>query len=57
MKGYKTMNNNNKEVVEKLRNELKELIKEKADYDLILKKSQELDKYIFEELIDINDIG
>lgn len=50
------MNNTNREVVEKLRNELVELIKEKADYDLILKKSQELDKYIFEELIDINDM-
>ena len=50
------MNKTNREVVEKLRNELKELIKEKVDYDLILKKSQELDKYIFEELIDINDM-
>jgi len=51
------MNKTNSEVVEKLRNELMELIKEKADYDLVLKKSQELDKYIVEELIDINDIG
>ena len=50
------MKKNNKEVVEMLRNELMQLIKNKADYDLILKKSQELDKYIFEELLDINDI-
>ena len=50
------MNKTNRELVEKLRNELMELMKEKANYDLILKKSQELDKYIFEELIDINDI-
>lgn len=51
------MNKTNREEVDKLRSELIELIKEKADYDLILEKSQELDKYIFEELIDINDIG
>ena len=51
------MNKTNSEVVEKLRNQLMELIKEKADYDLLLIKSQELDKNIVEELIDINDIG
>ena len=37
------------EHINKLRAELKELIESKADYDLILKKSQELDEYIFEE--------
>ena len=47
----------NKEIIKKLRNELTELIKNKADYDEILKKSQELDKYIFDEFVDINDLN
>ena len=46
----------NKKIIDKLRAELTELMNNKADYDEILKKSQELDKYIFEEIIKINDL-
>lgn len=46
---------NNTEHINKLRAELKELIESKADYNLILEKSQELDKYIFDELLRINN--
>lgn len=45
---------NNTEHINRLRAELKELIESKADYNLILKKSQELDEYIFEELLKLN---
>ena len=34
---------------------LESLIAQKADYDKILKKSQEIDKYIVEEMLRINN--
>ena len=42
-------------VINKLRKELKEHKENKADYEVILEKSQELDKYIFDELLNINN--
>ena len=46
--------NKNIVAINKLRNELKELIENKAEYEVILEKSRELDKYIFDELLNIN---
>lgn len=40
--------------IKKLQKELDFLIEEKSEYNKILKKSQELDKYITKEMIKIN---
>ena len=45
-----------KEVIERLRKELSDLIDNKADYNIILKKSQELDKYIEKEIKVLNKV-